>query len=1716
MLSIYYTNIIDINFKTMESKSLQEIVTPDKVTSGASLLAPKKQIIATKFGNQVLSKRNNQCDFQEILSHFDDDTTDEKQIRIVNYNGKRLNYGKDNSSESINQKRHDNKRFKNNSPHNGEIKDECHDLFSVFGEKLTKDLKSLNSSINDLSSHISYRTRKKVFSYIPFIENLIVALAGISNTDSPPAAFSIIVLYLKTLYPQNTSFTTDLANLIMNECFPVETQSSGLDSFFSSMRGGLSNWKNLITNPIFPKISFLLSVLVSANLGKMTSLDVNFNGFKLFKIQPLERHVTCLDIIDAVLDTTLYFFEGGYLCFKTKSLAPLLYGNTLIKEFEEKTLFVLSNIDLVRSGSLFIETGFDENYYDKTLEDCYNTCLDLINSSQDHWQRQIFVTKKAQLAKLRVQFNSVRAKGGIRIAPYGVLIHGSSGQGKTTINNIVQTSILKYNNLNSTKEYMVNLNEADKYMSNYRSYINGVTIDDMGNTSPDFVSAAPTQKIIELVNNSRVYANMAEADLKGKVQLEPYVVTITSNVSHLNAATYSQEPVSILRRLNDHIEVIAKPEFCSEGILDACKVASHYNNNVPVIPDLWNLTIRHVEPGKHPSGRRDTADMVITKHNGKNLENISLVEYIRYVGPKTCQHFEQQRALVLRTNSLSTDLLMCRTCNHIRGVCECPSLEEKVVDVQAGELMSLFSFLMSRYDIMVLRMFDRYCPFVISRLSHLCDIWMDKLGICPLKTSYTSQLTHYLIRKSLNYNYHNHWSLSWVNILPESLFNTVFMHRYILFLERRAITGCIVRHLKFIFFLMILIFTILFYVGLNKKFMILYCLFCFINFGFLIKKTGERCSKKLMQQIVLKRDNIAPIFQQIRDGHVDVFKGIAALAVLCGFIRSLKTVWGNKFEMQSSLDPETVEEFSDREATTNPWMGVRTTPIQCNHLQKTSNYKHVIDLISRALMYMEIHTEDGKIRHCNCIFIKSNVVIMPFHIWYVGSSFKNRNYSSMSFRFLRSARGVGGSMFKSIITFDDIYRIPNSDLCVMHVPSGGSFRDLTLYLPLAKIESGQIAGIYRNIDGEVININGDFKAGITGHKECSFDGGEAMYDINTFSGLCMATFVAKGNSQIIGFHLGGVADTELGIICMVTQNQIEDGCQKLVAQRRDILLCHNANDISPHVCGVDMQFTDDVHFKSPINFLEEPSNYKVFGSVTGGSTFFSSVRTSKISSIVQEICGVPQMWGPPKTRPHWKPWRDTLVHVTSPSNGVPPSHLKYACDDLYNQLCHIFIKHKNEIHKLTDIENLNGIPGKRFVDAIKSQTACGFPFVGAKSKYLEEAFGIEYSRWQNPKRFTVDAPDFYQNVKDSKHIYLHGNRCNFIFKACLKDEATKLSSEKVRIFQSAPLTFQLLIREYFLPLVRILSMYPLRSECAVGINSQGPEWDELQGHIKKYGSDRIIAGDYSKYDLRMPAQLVLAAFNVLIEWSKLVPSYSNEDRIIMRGIATDIAYSHTAFNGTLLEFHGSNPSGHNLTVYINSMVNSLLFRCSFLEAGFNVGVAEQVFCENVALMTYGDDAKGSVHKKCTYFDHLVLANYLNNYDIVFTMPNKIDVPVAFMNDGDSDFLKRKNIYSEALGKHFGALDEMSIFKSLHCFRKDSGDSEDNVMVGNIRAALGEWFFHGPEVFEEKRLQLKEVCNRMSYVVPSLEFTYDVMVEKWKEQYLQFSKDDDMDTNFIVN
>ena len=490
-----------------------------------------------------------------------------------------------------------------------------------------------------------------------------------------------------------------------------------------------------------------------------------------------------------------------------------------------------------------------------------------------------------------------------------------------------------------------------------------------------------------------------------------------------------------------------------------------------------------------------------------------------------------------------------------------------------------------------------------------------------------------------------------------------------------------------------------------------------------------------------------------------------------------------------------------------------------------------------------------------------------------------------------------------------------------------------------------------------------------------------------------------------------------------------------------------------------------------------------------------------ISKGITDIMEVPNTWGPPKMKPDWFGWQKCLSNISKPARSFPVLLVQRAIKDYRDPIiahinAHPFWK---KTKPLTDQEALCGVPGKKFIDAIKLSTAIGLPLSGNKRDFVIELEPTE----EEPVRREYTAP-VKAEIKRAHDCYERGERANLLAKSCKKDEVLPLFDElgdpkdKCRIFYVNPVVLTHNVRMYFLPIIYYIQMNPLLCEQAVGVNAHGPEWAELDKFMVKYGEERMFAGDYSKYDQRMPAQMILAALRVLIDIARHM-DYTEKDLRVMEAMCGDIVYAYIAYNGDLIGLtEGTHISGNSLTVIINGIVGSLNLRVGY----FSMYPKCESYRDHVAIMCYGDDNKGTVKEDRKDFNIKSYSEFLAPFGQVYTMPDKSSELQAWCED--ADFLCRKTVFSPSLGVGIGALSENSIFKSLHNYRRGKGSplTDEQACAQNIDSALTEWFLHGEDVYNERRSQLEQVAREaeIAHIPQGLHRTYDERVVEWHAKY----------------
>jgi hypothetical protein len=1579
----------------------------------------------------------------------------------------------------------------------------------------------------------------------------------INMTNNAMSIGSDVINYCKKLvgfniFSQQSSFE------------PIDCEDANWISKLPSLVG---NWEAFRQSPVFTRISSLITIIATLGFIDGDKLTINVRGLELFRLGTVKKHANALDLVSAILSTLEYFVTSGYEFFMTKNPRRFLFDDNDAVEFDDLYSLIVESTPHAQSMILpLMQLHYkgkiiqldDDGYYRKL-----NECIDLAKKckqiAKSSWQTSYFQTRLERMLTWRADYNAKRCNGKFRKQPLSVWLYGKPGVGKSTVTMYMIKSLLYH--MGVPEEELGNIatiNELEKYDSTVTGASRAFLNDDKGNSKIELVDKSPTQDIIDHNNNAPLFANKAELEGKARTPIRPDLTFYTSNRTISEVARDSSNcEESIIRRMIINIEMSVKPEFTIDGEtrLDSKKVFAAFGSNP--MPDAFNFKI------KQASCQTQSGEIYLDKEWKHTLGEpaiFSFKEMMEYAYYMSTQHKQNQETLMEIDNTLVSKLELCPICRRVGVLCTCsqstdtgPSVtwREEIArldddfEIQASE--GITANIPEDMEITVtpwnsLADEDESSHSIVTEVDNSreditlsyekCYLW-TLLPYAKLK-SYTLQTRVSFDHLISGIEHIPYWLQTYGNYLIERFFtqNTYLQKMYLalyknsLYLYSRALFS--------VAFIVAATLISIFYIILPLRLFIIIapCVLLLIaNLCILLIAVWYRDRLALLQKV---GGSVLRTYNSILSMN---WKKLAAYGAAAWgtyeLIKMARVAWNdyiymmklkksleyydrreacdlrNIGEKQSRLNPVNETEVAARDASVSDWTKLQWDPLHTTIKSKTATFPQLSAKIQKNLYHVTLVDDDGRTGQCDGIVLEGCNILMPLHV------FAGRE----SVRVLcRNKLDGFRSSIKGWLSTKNAAVIEGYDLIYINANFLGPHTSLLDMFPLntsQKMDSAYF--MYKDKEGT-------YSESLVKYKPSSHSVGGITYvyslPFNTFPGLCMGVLAAESPSPcIVGFHLQGINGKNIGAAVATTKELME----------RYVNILSNSGFLSAVSNGdfptqmYDRQIVNqsaEVHQNSPLRYIDPNSKIEILGECPGRSSHTKSrVKKSCISDEIELYCGVPCKWGPPKFN-NKRNWQATLQYSANPAPGFDPILLDWAMNDLKSDLIKIFTNpnHKKWIKDtfkpISDMEVLSGQDGKKFIDSMNFKASKGFPNRGPKEEWIERLSPDLFEGISCPVAVRQEVLD---RVEDMKERIRRGERAYAIFQGCLKDEIKATSSDKVRAFEASDFAFQLLVRKYFLTFIRIICLFPLESETSVGVNAHGPEWDELSRYLNRYGEERVIAGDYSKYDLRMPAQTIMAVFKIYIDIAKECGTFSSDDLCIMRGIATEIAYHISAFNGDMLAFCGVMPSGNSLTVQVNCDNNKLNLRMAYANAALKQGYTFKSmpkFKVVATIGTYGDDFRGSVKQGYEWYNMHEIVDFLGKNDIVMTMPDKKSKVVAFLHDSETDYLKRKNVYNPDTGLYHGALDEDSIWKSLHCvLTSKTSPSPKAHAAGNVEGALREWFHHGREVFEKRHAQMiavakaarleslfEEIDEDRGVTMNTLYDTYDDRLKAFKERY----------------
>lgn len=789
-----------------------------------------------------------------------------------------------------------------------------------------------------------------------------------------------------------------------------------------------------------------------------------------------------------------------------------------------------------------------------------------------------------------------------------------------------------------------------------------------------------------------------------------------------------------------------------------------------------------------------------------------------------------------------------------------------------------------------------------------------------------------------------------------------------------------------------------------------------------------------------------------------------------------------------------------------------------------------LDRVARQLFLVDIYYASGKTVRTMALGVCTNHVVLPMHNFVR----PNGEMSPIKEMIFSRADPKQDGTYRSKVAENCLVRM-QGDAMLYQANIGGTMVDITSLFTEFESCPVPFPGLELRRDLETTEI---VQSGMMLRPEhlassqygIQYPGYSYTRKEETFKGLCGAVILlASKLPRIVGVHTLGKGT--FGAACHISKSGLLEALEKMRGQAVNGGIPVNCHNTTLHTPAGQEAAAVIGPLSGRAIFREAPDGAPVLAMGTLVNAIQvrsgSNLRVSPISGLVEQCCGEVRKHGPPETIGRITVEKAKLAELDGLTQ-LPPDWLKMAQTDMLEELVAIIEAGDMwpYIKPLSHRETVSGIVGSSFVRRVNVSTSAGFPYKGGKRPLL-----MEDPTPEQPECL-VNTPEMEAEILALEDKMAAGERPCFGFKACHKDEAVKIGKKKTRVFEGAPYPLTFLTRKYFLPLTRVYYLAQLQSECSVGINASGDEWDKTARHLMEFNR-RLLEGDWVHYDSSQAYQEIIAFFTILITLALKSGQYDERSIVIMWVIAEEIARHFTIMRTDVAQIDGSNASGNSITVIINNGTNGLRARASFYAlcppdvaavpkmqystktlAGVTLRPGTRNFApllpqlsgrfaDYVRAIYYGDDFLMAPRPEIeSWYTQPALAAWFEAQGKHMTGADKLPFTRDFTPSSEASFLKRSFRYDEETGHYMAPLVMDSIYKPLHVWPTKlpvlPAAHAAEIMGGAIR----ELFQHGRVEFEvrvPKLLEVAKACGADCYLADDCE-SYDAALAEWLDTY----------------
>jgi hypothetical protein len=1416
------------------------------------------------------------------------------------------------------------------------------------------------------------------------------------------------------------------------EVFEPQAEFIGLDRFIDKFRDAVALGKKARDAELFKRARKLGYLLLTTGLVKDIGLEFNEEIFqKNFKDIDKSNKV---DLTLEFADHFSWLVKSGYQMYHRDFYGALFGGQEYTKfltNYSSCKAYFAGRVDYGDSKYLdllctTIELGERFGVKDKFIFKC-TTELKTIRQT---------ITAKA---------NAVQS----RPVPFSMLIFGNPGVGKSSLmSNIFKTWSLIDNSVEYKDTMVYTRHPGAQYWDGFSTEQAFCILDDIGFIKPKSQMADNMQtEIIQIVNDVPYVPNQAALEDKGRVPFRCKVVLGSTNVKEMNVYHYFTTPEAALRRFPYVITVSVRPE-CRRGDTDFINPEISETEQL----DPWQVTLEEVS----------LINRMVVYTPLKAADGTELIDVpFRKAQPTIVKLMRRHMSIQSKSSQRKEDLKKQKLCVHDTFVSLCPecssSSEEKVAEEKDVNNVSENS------------------DVTINLSKHWSETPQE-----TLITDYSKELEKLVPPNPFVMSPQSDEAFS-----EGDFINTPFSSEDI----TGEIDPAILRHFREIDELVpdgvipikLPTFWEKIQMGADKA--LILC-------GSYLKWDDEKKWVPNSLRVAFQRACVRVTLSHMKDKSLahqlmyykrrlsqqahqygETMKNVifprsqklkvlaAALAVLTGAYFSWKLLRSETSEdVPQGGDFSSVGVRGEKEST---WVKTVKRDELPTPAGVGASFPSVISKYSSNSSTVKI-IKDKKVSFSNLIALRGSLYLLPRHLAQkmVGSECElyclGKKYS-----FKPAQCDIKWSNSTDLAIVNILCAPPRSNF-MKYITSGSCPLTSGVMVYTDKYENLHEVKVNRMSDVENVPMNLEFINTLPHVLKY-------RTSIDTHQGLCGSPlFVPGANGGVIlaGMHCAGINNKDHGMAIPLRMDIIEDLIQKMdtggspvAAPQGDVIY---SVPEAPQTLG-------DIHHKSIFAYADRGST-NVFGSFLGFRQSHTTRVEPTIAAPILEEHGIVASKVAPVMK-GWVPWRNSFLDSCNLAEHFDWDRMQECADSFYADVVRrIPLAGFAEIHKVNQHVALNGQAGCRFVDSMNRQTSAGFPYNKAKNKGFILQIGPTE---ENQESIGVDDR-IQRDIDYVLDCYAKGERASPIFKGSLKDEPIKpVKREKPRVFMGAPFGFCVVVRMYLLMFTRFFQLHSTVFENAVGVDCESSTWNDFYQYLIEFGRNRVFAGDYSKFDKGQSARIIMVAFQFIGRVCLLSPHFDEEDFKVIMTIGTDIAFNFCHFNGDLVQFMGSMPSGNPLTVVINCIVNSLYMRYCYRSLGGNL----RSFQDKVHLLTYGDDNICGVSPDVEFFNHTTVQEEFAKVRIVYTMPDKEAMSKPFSDIDELDFLKRRFVVRD--GHCYCPLDENSIRNSVAVWVRSKTICPQWQMADTIQSAMRNAFQHGPEFFERFREICVECCEKLN-------------------------------------